>query len=228
VPRFGATLALWMVLVAGLNGVLWITGFRVRALAEAVEQGAARVESRRIGEVSDDDVREAIRTQHESLPFWTALAMIGDFVGEPVMLALRAMLVATAFSALAALAGRPARFDAALAQCVGVQGLWVVGLAVQVTLMVVLRSPEVETSLALLLPPGTHSAAAWVALRQLTPFALLGWAALAWGGWRRRQVGLTAAVLVCILLAIAEAALRINVALVLGAGMRLTLIPESP
>ena len=71
-----------------------------------MEKGAARVESLGIGEIGDDLIRKSIRTQRDTLPFWTVLAMLGDFLVEPVSLAVRALAVATAFGALAALTGR--------------------------------------------------------------------------------------------------------------------------
>jgi hypothetical protein len=225
-PRFGLTLLRWMVLVVALQGLLWAFGVRSTALAVAVEQGAARIETRGIGEVGDDVIRKAIRLQRASLAFWTTVALLGDFVVEPLALAVRAIVVAVVLSSLAALIGRPSRFGPALAACSWVQGFWVLGLAVRVVLMLALRRGEVETSLALILPPGSYPASAWVALRQADAFALLGWAALARGGWRRGQVNRATAVLVCALLALGEAALRVGATLVLEAGMRLTLVPE--
>jgi hypothetical protein len=214
-----------MLLTVGLEGLLWHSGARALALSEAVEQGAARIERRTSGEVSEDQVRKAIRTQNATLPFWTTLALLGDFLVEPLSMAARPLAVATLLSTLAALVGRPVQFSAALGACVTVQGLWVLGLAVRVVLMLALRLDEAETSLALALPAGTNSALALLAARQIDAFALWGWAAMALGGWRRGQANLAVALLVCALVALGEAALRINVALMVGAGMRLTLMP---
>jgi hypothetical protein len=225
-PRSGPILLLWMALVVALQGGLWAAGARTTALAVAVETGAARIETQGIGEVGDEVIRKAIRLQRDALPFWTTLALLGDFVGEPLALAVRAVAVAVVLSSWAALAGRPARFGHALAECSAVQGFWVLGLAVRVVLMVALRRADVETSLVLALPAGSYPAAAWVALRQADAFALLGWTALALGGWRRGQVHLATAAVACALLALGEAAVRVGATLVLEAGMRLTLVPE--
>src|SRR3954466_1908471 len=78
--RSGWILAFWGAWVLVLNGVVWFAGFRGVCLAEAVERGAARVEARGIGEVSDDLIRRAIQTQHDTLPFWKTLAWLGDFL----------------------------------------------------------------------------------------------------------------------------------------------------
>src|SRR4051812_49005116 len=156
-PGTGTRLAFWMILTISLQGVFWLSGLKGRALSEAVEQGAAHVEARAYGEVSEDQVRKAIRTQNATLPFWTALALIGDFLVEPLSLGLRALAVATLLSTAAALVGRPVQFNHALDACVTVQGLWVLGLAVQVGLALYVGQNQAETSMALALPRGTSS-----------------------------------------------------------------------
>jgi hypothetical protein len=223
--RFGPILALWTALVLGLHGAIWLAGFRTGALAEGVERGASRVESRGIGEVSDDLIRRAIQTQHDTLSFWTTLAWLGDFLVEPLALPARALATATLFAAVAALVGRPVRYELALHECSTAQGVWVLGLAVQVVLMITLRRGDIETSPALLLPPGVYPAAAWLVLRQFDLFAVLGWAILARGGWRRGQVNLASAVAICLVLWLGEAALRVPLGWVIGAGTRLELVP---
>jgi hypothetical protein len=225
-PRSGPILMLWVALTVALQGVMWGAGFREYGLAEAIESGAAKIETRGVGELSDDVVRKAIRTQQDTRPFWTTLALIGDFALEPLSLLVRAAAVAVAFSCLAALVGRPVRFWHALAGCAALQGIWVVGLGVRVALAVALRTTDVETSLALAVPPGHYSAAAWAALRQGDAFALVGWLGLARDGWRRGQVNLFTALLVCAVLWAGESTLRVAGELMMGTGMRLTLIPE--
>jgi hypothetical protein len=223
--RPGQTLALWMALVVLLNAVLWVSGLRGYVLSRAIERGAARAEKAGIGEMADEVVRKAIRTQQDTQTFWEALTMLGDFGLQPIGLAVRALLVATLFSGVAALVGRPVRFREGLASCATAQGWWVLGLTLQTALMIALRRPDVETSATLVLPPGSHPAALWIALRQLDIFAALGWMAMARGGWRRGQVNLFTAVLVCGLLWACEAAVSTGGALIVGAGIRLTLIP---
>jgi hypothetical protein len=224
-PRFGRVLLLWMALVVLLHAVAWLSGHRGNVLAEAIERGAARVESWTLGEVPDDAIRKAIALQKDSLPFWLALMALGDFALDPFALAARAALVAVGLASVAALSGRPVRFEWGMAACARGQWPWVLGLAVQVALMLALGRDEVETSATLLLPPGAYAAATWTAMRQADAFALLGWALLAWGGWRRGQANLLVATLICLVLAVSEAALRTGWILFLGAGMRLTLLP---
>jgi len=73
--------------------------------------------------------------------------------------------------------------------CVTWQGVWVLGLAVQVILLLVLRKP-IDTSVVLLLPPRTYSASTWVMLQQVDCFAMIGWLGLAWSACVRRQANL--------------------------------------
>jgi hypothetical protein len=62
-----------------------------------------------------------------------------------------------------------------------------------------------------------------VALRQLDAFAILGWLALIYGGWRRRQANLLVSTMACSLVAAGELGLRILWAVVTGVAMRLAL-----
>lgn len=223
-PGFGTILGFWVLAMVLLQVGAWLSGVRGYGLAVAVERGAARVEGGIIGEVPDDVIRKAIQTQQDSLIFWATLTALGDFVVEPASLVLRAILAATLFAGFAALGGRPIRFEHGLAACAWAQGFWVLGLAVRVALMILLRQPDVETSATLFLPAGTYPATTWVALRQLDVFALLGWTTMASGGWRRGQANLVGSLLICMVLWGTEAILRMSIALILGAGMRMTLI----
>jgi hypothetical protein len=225
--RPGTRLAAWMALIVCLEAVPWLTGTKPRALAAAVERGAAVAEARAVGEVSDDQIRKTVQKQHETLPFWTTLARIDDFLSEPLAPAVRATMVATLLGALAALVGRPVGHGPAQAACIEAQGLWVLGLATRTVLAVALGRPEIETSLALAMPPGSHPAALWMILREADAFAMLGWSVMAWGGWRRGQANLLVAATTCALLALGEATVRVWCALVFGAGIRLTLLPVS-
>lgn len=224
--RAGPRLALWMAAILALQAISWAGGAPTAALSEAVERGAARAERAKIAEVGDELVRKAVRLQQATRPFWTTLAAIGDFVVAPLAPALRSLAAAALLSSLAALVGRPPGFARAMAENAGAQGFWVLGLAVRVVLAAALRRTEADTSLALALPPGSYPAAAWVALHQLDAFALLGWAAMARGAWRRGQANLATAALACLGLWLVESLFRVVAALSTGAGMRLTLMPE--
>jgi hypothetical protein len=222
----GRMLAIWVALVIILQGVLWLSGVKTLELHQAVEQGVARAESRNLGEVSDASIRKAIRNQRATLTFWTTLGLIEDFLAEPLALCVRALAVATLLSALAAMVGRPVGFRPAFDECATLQGFWVLGLAAEVALVIALQRTEVETSLVLLLPAGTYPALIVVALRQADAFALLGWAALIRGGWRRRQANLVMATLACGLVALCELTCRLGFALVTGSAMRLMVMPD--
>jgi hypothetical protein len=225
--RAGPILAFWVIATLCLQAALWLSGARGTELAEAVEFGAARAETRGIGEVGDDVVRKAIALQHDTTPFWTVLTLFGDFVVEPLSLPLRAGFVAMIFAGIALLRGRAADFSRGMAACAMAQGFWVLGLAVRAALAIGLRRAEIETSPTLLLPPGTHPGAVWVALRQLDVFALLGWVAMARCGIVRMRVGVIATLAVCVFLFVIEAIFRVQFSVVIEAGMRLSLLPET-
>ena len=215
-----------MALVVVINGARWIGGFPTGMLSQGVERGVARAETRARGEVGDEIIRKAIRTQRETLPFWSALAGIDDFLIEPALLAVRAVAVATLFTAAAAVMGRTVQYDRALVQCAYAQGFWVLGLAARLALLIALRRGEddIETSLALVLAPGSYRAPLWLVLRQLDLFALLGWAAMARAGWRRGDAPLMVAVAICAGLGLVELGVRVAAGLLVGASIRLSLM----
>jgi hypothetical protein len=224
-PAWGGPLSIWMGCVVLLHAMLWASGIRPYQLAKAVEHGVARVERRLLGEESQDIIRKEIQLQRDTIRFWTVITALGDFLIAPLWLALRAMAVAVALSAWAAIRGRPPGFPLAWADCVRWQGIWVLGLAVQVVLMVSLDRTHVDSSLLLLLPPGTYSARTWFLLRELDWFALIGWLSLAWGGCRRGQAGLLAALGLVALWAAVEISILSGAALVVNLGIRLSLMP---
>ncbi|NLX56782.1 MAG: hypothetical protein GXY58_16875 [Planctomycetaceae bacterium] len=225
-PKWGWLLAVWMSLVVILRGIVWMTGVPDHDLAEAVEQGAARVEQKSVGEDSPDVIRKAIQLQRDSLRFWTVLHAVGDFVLAPAWLAVRATLVAVSFSGVAAVSGRPVGFPAAMRDCVAWQGVWVLQLLVRVMLMLVLQRSDIDTSIVLLLPSRTYGAWEWVLLQQIDCFAMLGWLGLAWGACQRRQANLLVALLTCLLVAVLEMQVVGGLSLLVNLGMRLTIFPE--
>jgi hypothetical protein len=222
----GPVLVLWILLTLMLQGAIWVSGARSAALAEAVEFGTGRVESLGVGEVGDDVIRKAIAIQHDTSTFWTVLALFGDFVVEPLSLVVRAGTVAMLFGGIALLRSRPGSFASGFSACALAQGFWVLGLAVRAALAIGLKRSEIETSPTLLLPPGTHPGAVWATLQQFDIFALLGWLAMAKCGIVRMRVGAISSVLICLVLFLIEAIVRLQFSLVIEAGMRLTLLPE--
>jgi hypothetical protein len=227
-PRPVPILVAWILAVVLIQAVGWASGLRGGALAEAVSRGTARVESWSVGEEADAVVRKAIRTQQDTLPFWATMAAIGDFLIEPGWIVARALGASVLFCGVAALRGRRVQFGATLAAVALVQGIWVLGLAVRTGLGLALGAgAHPSTSATLLLPAGVHQAAAFVALEQLDLFALLGWVGVALAGKRLGQVGWLGALTIVTGLWGVEAVCRMGGALLLGAGMRMTLIPDT-
>lgn len=217
---------LLMVATIVLDGVPWLAGYRQYRLAEAVEEGAAHVEQRMLGEDSPDVVREQIELQRDSLRFWTVVALLEDFLLVPLTLVFRALLASTAFSAIAAVSGRRSRFPIIMSDAVRWQAVWVIGIAVHVVLMLVLDRDSVDTAVTVLLPAGPYSASTWTNLQQLDFFALVGWLGIAWSGWRHQQANIVVAPLICLVLAAIEVSIFASGNLLINLSMRLTLIPQ--
>ncbi len=127
---------------------------------------------------------------------------------------------------MAALSGRPVRFPAAVAQCAAWQGVWVLGLAVQVILMFGFDRPHVETSVLMFLPKESFTAREWSALQQVDVFALVGWLGMAWSAYRRGQANPFVAGIICFILAVGEAYLFYQASLLINLSMRMTLFPQ--
>jgi hypothetical protein len=225
-PRWGWLLVIWMALEVMLRGVVWTTGVPDYELAVAVEKGAERVEQRSVGEDSPDVVRKSIQLQRDSLRFWTVIWLVGDFVMAPLWLAARALAVAVGLAAVAAITGRPVRFPAAMKDCVTWQGVWVLGLAVQAALMLILRRSDIVTSVVLFFPPRVYGAREWVLLQQIDGFAMIGWLGMAWSACRRGQAGLLMALVTCLIIALMEFQIRGSFSLLVNLGMHLTIFPE--
>ena len=224
--RAGPILTLWVGLLVAIHAADWLVGSRSNLLARAVEQGEARVEAQSAAsDLNADAARKLIELQRATRPFWTTFALLGDFLVDPLALVVRSLLVATLCAAWAALAGRPSGFALAWSESAALGGLWIAGPALALGLTLAQPGSRADTSLTLLLPPGPHSAWVWTTLHQADLFALWGWLALARGGWRRGQVAWPLALATVLPLALAEVALRGVAAAILGAGMRLTIIP---
>jgi hypothetical protein len=215
-----------MALVVVLHGVIWTTGVPDYGLAQAVENGAARVEQQQIGEENEDVVRKAIKLQRDTLPFWAVIVAIRDFLLAPLMLGFRAWMVAVALSAVAAATGRAVRYPEALYDCVAWQGVWVVGLAVHTVLMLVLQRAYVSTSILMFLPQETFTAVRWTILEQIDCFAIAGWLGMAWSAHRRRQTNLAAAAIVCLVLAVLELGICGGASLAVNLSIRASLMPQ--
>ncbi len=216
---------LWVTIVVILQGVVWLTGEPDYVLAQAVEDGAERVEQQQLGEESEDVVRKAIQLQRDTLPFWTLLTALRDFVCVPLWLGLRALGLTILLSAAAAATGRPTRFGETLYDCVAWQGVWVLGVAVQVLLMLALQRSYVSTSLLLFQPQSSLTAVRWVFLEQLDCFAAVGWLGMLWSAWRRGQ-NLFLATLACGLLASLELIVCFMASLAVNLSMRMALVPH--
>jgi hypothetical protein len=216
----------WIALLLAIQAGSWSSGFRPAVIASAIDEGSARVETQSLGEVEDEVVRKAIQTQRATLAFWSTLVGLGDFLVDPLFLVIRASLVSVAFASLAALRGKPIQLGRTLDESARLQGFWVLGPAVQLALMVLLRRTQVETSAVLLLAPGEHPGWLWAVLSQFEAFVLLGWVGLVAAAVGRGQARVVGAVLVALSLWTLELAIRVGGSLVVEAGMRVAILPQ--
>ncbi|MDX2038901.1 MAG: hypothetical protein SFX72_19805 [Isosphaeraceae bacterium] len=217
----------WACLLLSTTALPWLSGVTELGLNTAVEAGQARIETKTRGEVGDDAIRKAIHLQRSTLPFWRTLSALGDFVVDPAMIAIRALVTATLFSAFAAVSARPIEFAAAFRDCARLQYYWVLGPLLRILLIGLLHREQVGLSPSIFLSPGRHPAGLVVFLDCFDFFVIAGWIHLAFAGWSRRQANLVVSSSICVTLAIVEASVRSGWVLMIGAGMRLCLMPEN-
>ena len=193
-----------MSLVVILNGVVWTTGVPDYDLADAVERGAARVEERSVGEENEDVVRKSIQLQRDSLSFWKVITLVGDFLVEPLWIGFAGVFGSGGVERCGGdqwpagpVSGRHAGM-CGLARCVGVGAGGPrrpdVGVAS------IRRSTRRSCCCC---PHACTRRANGSSLQQIDCFALIGWLGIAWGACRRGQTSLLAALLTCLLVAVA-------------------------
>jgi hypothetical protein len=224
-PPYGGRLSLMVVLVALSSAALWCFGIRQQQILDAVEQGAAVIEERTIGDVEQDEIRESIQTQRQSIPFWSTLAILGDLVIEPMAPVFRALVLTIAFSSFAALFGRPVAYGVALADNVTWQWFWVAGVVLDSMLKIVV-SPAAANSLLVFLPAKEYPANTVITLAAVNPLAICGWLVVAWAAWKRKQVNWFLALFIVLVLALTEASIRGSLLATMGALVRLTIVQQ--
>ncbi len=220
-PYFGR-LAMSMILIGAANLSLWCNGIRQQDLRDAIEIGAASIDDNAKGDVEEDQIRESIRLQRQSEEFWSTLAILGDFIIEPIYPALRALIVTVAFASVAAVFGRPVGYGVALADNMSWQIFWAAGIGLECA-MRILISPDAENSLAVFMPAKEYPAATALALAILNPFAICGWLAIGWTTWKRKQANWFLVILLILMIAGMEVGIRSRVLAMMGALMRLAI-----
>ncbi len=224
-PPYAGRLSLMVMSVAIAMAALWCFGIRQQQILDAVEQGAAAIEERTLGDVEQDEIRESIRIQRQSISFWSTLAILGDLLIEPLLPAFRALALTVAFSSLAALFGRPVALGVALADNITWQWFWVAGIVLDSALKIGI-SPDAGSSLIVFLPAKEYTASLAIGLAVMHPFAICGWLAVGWAAWKRRQVNWFLAGLVVVVFAFSEATIRSRLLATMGALVRLTIVQQ--
>lgn len=220
-PPYAGRLSLIVLTIALSNLSLWCFGIRQQEIFDAVEQGAAVVEENMIGEIDEEQVRDAIRMQRKTFGFWSTLLMLGDLVFAPLSPVLRAIIVTVAFSAAAALCGRPVGHGVALAENITWQTFWAAGAGLE-ALMRIAVSANASISWVVFMPANEYPASTVHQLAILNPLALCGWVAMGWFAWKRRQANGVVAGFLIVFLASMETSVHGTLLTMLGSLMRLS------
>lgn len=234
VARPGISQSAWLMVVSTLIWVTqvsacWATGYRDYCLNLAIEQGVVEIENReRLNH--DPSVAAARReSQRQTLPFWKFLQEIGDFLLEPAALWLRFWVIPLAVSAACLLAGRSVEAESlrpSVAWCL-LAALPRPGFEL---LSGLFHLPNlVPAGLNLLVPQGVAlPASVFVAMAGADLFWITSVLLMTVAFWRRQNMARGPMIASLVGVFLMEWAMRVTLGVVVGAGMRETLIQPEP
>lgn len=224
----------WLMVLATLVWVAqvsacWATGYRDYCLNMAIEQGVVEIENRE--RLNHDTAAAAAKreSQRQTQPFWRFLQEIGDFLLEPATLWFRFWVIPLAVSAACLLAGRSVEAESlrpSVAWCL-LAALPRPGFELASGLF---HLPDiVPAGLNLLVPKGlVLPAGVYVALASADIFWVVSTVLMLVALWRRPNVARGPMVAAVAGVFLMEWVLRLSLGIVVGAGMRETLIQPEP
>ena len=205
VAAWGWPLVVLLTLVTLIGYATVQTGLIDREIDTEVAQQIAAIDGQQRDVVERSALREMYDKEHKAGEFTKLLTRIRVIVMEPVQALAAALLVATIFYGATALTGRKPEWHTLLTICVFVGFIDALRLLVTLALMLLYRTLEVDTSLAVvigLLSPGQWSSPTVRAvltglLTAVDPFRIWYWLAAIVGlsataqlpGWRAGLVG---------------------------------------
>lgn len=206
----------------------WVTGYRDQSLQRAVEQGVVQIESRERLNHDQGMIATRREAQRATTPFWRMLWQINDFGLEPLAFWFRLWALPMAISATALLCGRwvlPEDLRPDVARCI-----WPATLRPGLELITAIGNTNQASALGLnlLLPGGDYAVGPYQVLSQLDIFWLASILLTTWAMSRNHKLKYSQLFTAIGLVTMLEWLARIAVALIVGAGIRETLIPNEP
>lgn len=208
--------------------VCWTTGYRDQNLHRAIEKGVLEIESRERLNHDQNLISARRESQRSTAPFWRMLWQINDFGLEPAAFWFRLWALPMAISAIALVCGRwipPEEFRPDVARWI-----WPAALRPGFELLTAIghSSQQLPIGLNLLLPAGDYQVGPYMALGQLDLFWLASTLFIGWSIHRSHHLKFRHLLTGIGLVTLLEWLVRLSIALVVGAGIRETLIPTEP
>ncbi len=171
------------------------TGLIDQVLDQKTETSLADLEKTQINLVDRARLQESMEDIRKQGEFNKLLARLGAVAFAPVQLLASYLLIASGLYAMVALTGRKPEYHTLMSICVYAGFIELVAYGVQLAMRLNYRRLDVDTTLAMLAPPGTPSV--WAAV---DPFAVWFWILVGIGLAVTHQLSRRMAVVSCLLM----------------------------
>ncbi len=202
-----------LVLLAALTVLGWVeirTGLIDRVVDLGTEQSLAELEKQQldlIDRVAFKDEMDNIRKQGE---FTKLIRRLGAVVIAPVSALTSFLLISSVLYAAVALTGRKPEYHTLMTICIYAGFISLVGQILRVVMMIIYRTTQVDTSLAMLSPVGKPSP--WGAI---DPFRIWFWIVICLGLCVTQQLSRKAAIISCSFMFLVGAGARVGLSYVM-------------
>jgi hypothetical protein len=203
---YGLTLAV-LLLIVTLIGYLQIqTGLVDRLVDQQTEEQLARVETEQANLVDRIELRTAMDDVRKNGEFMKIVRRLGAVVWTPLSMLVSFLLISSVLYAAVALSGRKPEYHTLMSICVYAGYIELVGIVLRFLMMLTYRTVHVDTSLAVLLPPGKAPY-----LAAVDPFRIWFWVLVTIGVIVTQQLGKRAAIVTCALMFLVSSGVRVGI-----------------
>ena len=201
---YGWTLATLIALIMLMGYAEVKTGLIDRSVDQQTEKALAELEEAQAHMIDRVELRERMDDARKAGEFNKLLARLGGIVFAPAYMLGSLLLIASILYAVVALRGRKPEYHTLLGICVYAGFVTLVGFIVRLAMVIYYRTTDVNTSLAMLAPPGLPSP-----LSAVDPFRIWFWVLVVIGLVVTRQLSRRMAITSCTLMALLAAGVRI-------------------
>lgn len=204
---YGWALVTLIVLMVLLGYIQVQSGLIDRLVDEQTQKQLAQIEGNQANLVDRTQLRDSLEEARQGGEFMKTLSRLQVIVLTPAFMLCSFLLIASILYACVALSGRKPEYHTLMSICVYAGFVELVAYALRVLMMLYYRRIDVDTTLAVLGPPGEPT---WLAA--IDPFRIWFWTLVAIGLIVTRQLGRRSAIAICSLMCLT--------------GMGLTLVGE--